>query len=192
MEKRILKAIRTCLAGCLVAVALAACSREPTVVTYRVPKQRPVTASPSASAGVTWELPGGWQTGKGSSMRMASFSVPTSTQPGDCSLVMLGGGAGGLAANVNRWRGQIGLAALSAEEIETQTQTLACKSGTFFYAKMVGAADGQSILASIFEGKDEVLFAKLNVGAPHAEGVEAAFLEFCESVSMPSQGSDAP
>ena len=42
-------------------------------------------------------------------MRLASFEVPYSTGSGDLSIMELSGSGGGLEANVNRWRGQIGL-----------------------------------------------------------------------------------
>jgi hypothetical protein len=187
-----MSAARTCIAGCLAAVTLAACSREPNVVTYRVAKQRPVAAAPSRGAAVTWDLPEGWEATQGSSMRLASFSVPTGGQPGDCSLVLLGGTAGGLAANVNRWRGQVGLPHVTAEAIEDQARKMACRTGEFLYVKILGDAGGQSILASILEGRNEVLFAKLTVSTAEVEGVEASFLDFCKSLSMPSQGNEGP
>ena len=66
----------------------------------------------------TWVLPEGWEEGKQSSMRLASYNVPLSGGGvGDFSLVQLGGVAGGVMANINRWRGQIGLGDATPEEI---------------------------------------------------------------------------
>jgi len=62
---------------------------------------------------LAWETPAGWSEEPPTNMRSASFRV------GDveCYLTELGGDGGGLAANVNRWRSQLGLELLEPEEI---------------------------------------------------------------------------
>ena len=62
---------------------------------------------PSRSA-ITWNLPAGWHEKPDTEMRIANFGVDS--RPGiECYISMLPGSAGGLAANVDRWRGQMGL-----------------------------------------------------------------------------------
>lgn len=51
-------------------------------------------------------------------MRVASFKVQNDAgQQADVSVIPLPGRAGGDESNVNRWRGQVGLGDLSAEEL---------------------------------------------------------------------------
>ncbi len=83
-----------------------ACQRDE-VVRYRVPKGGRVEA-PRAPGGLVWSLPKGWTEAPGDGMRVATLVAPV---PGrlECTVVALGGQAGGELENVNRWRGQIGL-----------------------------------------------------------------------------------
>lgn len=65
---------------------------------------------------LAWDLPAGWTEKPLASMRQANFQLP-GDPTAECYVTILGGEAGGLTANVNRWRTQMHLAALSAEEI---------------------------------------------------------------------------
>ena len=56
-----------------------------------------------------WATPEKWTDKPGNSMRIGSFAMPGPGGDADVSISQLGGMAGGLVANINRWRGQIGL-----------------------------------------------------------------------------------
>ncbi|MGD9856426.1 MAG: hypothetical protein AB7U20_15885, partial [Planctomycetaceae bacterium] len=76
-------------------------------------------ASPSRQeagdpAPLSFETPEGWAAGKASSMRAASFLVSDGGKQADVSAMMAGGDE---LANVNRWRGQVGLAPVSQDEL---------------------------------------------------------------------------
>ncbi len=70
----------------------------------------------AASAKIHYILPAGWVELPTTSMRVANFSLEAEPRA-ECYLTQLPGTAGGLAANVNRWRGQMGLPALSEEVV---------------------------------------------------------------------------
>lgn len=55
-----------------------------------------------------WTTPEGWAELESSSMRQANFLV-AGDESAQCYLTMLAGEGGGILANVNRWRGQMGL-----------------------------------------------------------------------------------
>ena len=63
----------------------------------------------------TWTAPQGWQEEPPSGMRLATFHLAADAKAIDCSIVSLGGMAGGLEANLRRWMGQIGLQATADE-----------------------------------------------------------------------------
>ncbi len=63
-----------------------------------------------------WSVPPGWETLPAAGMRAASFRVADSDET-ECSLIVLPGGAGGVVANVDRWRKQLGLAEEGPESI---------------------------------------------------------------------------
>lgn len=74
-------------------------------------------AGGDARGGLRWKTPSGWTELPASSMRVANFR-PAGDAAAECYLTLLGGDGGGLTANVNRWRSQISLGPLSADEIE--------------------------------------------------------------------------
>jgi hypothetical protein len=63
----------------------------------------------------TWSAPQGWKQEAGGGMRLATFHLLSNTKAIDCSIVALGGMAGGLEANLRRWMGQIGVKATEDE-----------------------------------------------------------------------------
>lgn len=83
--------------------------------------QRPGANSPSSSSakepGLTYTTPSGWTELAPTSMRMANFRIGNDTRA-ECYLTLLGGDAGGMASNVNRWRAQMSLPAATASDID--------------------------------------------------------------------------
>ncbi len=71
----------------------------------------PTPPKPSGGDAVAWTLPQGWTQNFTGGIRYATL-VPSGPPGIDASVVVLPGPAGGELANVNRWRGQIGLAPL--------------------------------------------------------------------------------
>jgi hypothetical protein len=69
-----------------------------------------------ARAAPSYDLPTGWVELPPAPMREVNLAVAGDARAG-CYLTTLNGEAGGLAANVNRWRGQLSLPPLTAEEI---------------------------------------------------------------------------
>src|ERR1039457_6941126 len=63
----------------------------------------------------TWVAPQGWKQEAGSGMRLATFHLLSDAKAIDCSIVSMGGMAGGLEANLRRWMGQIGVQAAPDE-----------------------------------------------------------------------------
>lgn len=69
-----------------------------------------------------WTVPSGWQEGQSSAMRRATFVVKGDDgQTAEVVVSTFPGDVGGLQANVNRWRGQIGLGPLGADEVPSIT-----------------------------------------------------------------------
>ena len=71
-----------------------------------------MVAPDTSAAQVTWTTPAGWTQVPPSEMRVGSFKITGADgKQADVSIVPLPGMAGGDFANVNRWRGQVGLPA---------------------------------------------------------------------------------
>ena len=119
------------LAGALM-LFVNGCGKEDIRV-YRVPKEQPQPAlaalddvhDPVEKATppvLRWNLPDGWEEKPANGMRVGSFAVVKGEQQADVSIVPLGGAAGDELDNVNRWRGQLALAAFDSTELNRQAQ----------------------------------------------------------------------
>jgi hypothetical protein len=122
-----------------IAAAASACQREEIRV-YTAPKDDPsplanntAAAPPATSTNAgevhhdhpTWTKPESWTEQPASSMRRASFlSGEKDGERADISVVTLSGPAGGMLANVNRWRGQIALAEIDEATLNQQLEPI--------------------------------------------------------------------
>jgi hypothetical protein len=70
----------------------------------------------AAVGGLHWTTPAGWKERPAAMFRDANFFV-AGDERAECYLTTLGGDAGGLEANINRWRGQLSLPPLTGEEL---------------------------------------------------------------------------
>ena len=189
MTRLILLKIAAVLTGPL---WFSACSDEPSVKQYRVQKAstQPAPAANTASApsGLPfhWTTPAGWREGKASSMRLASYNVPLDGETGDFSLVRLGGGAGGILANINRWRGQIGLGQVSSDQVSNFAHMHSTAHGQeYLHITLVNEENpANAIIAAIFQRSDYVLFTKLTASRAGVEKAQESFEAFCDSLTF--------
>ena len=134
---------------------------------YRAAKEDSPAAAPAApsqAAGprdLSWDAPAGWTRLPVSGMRVASFGVGGRAE---LSVVALPGEAGGVLANVNRWRGQLGLAGVDQGGLDAQTRRIASGAGEllFFDIRGKAQADGTSRLAvAVLSTAEQTWFFKL-------------------------------
>lgn len=79
----------------------------------------------SKTNALVWTAPAHWQERAPGSIRKGSYTVTgEGGATGDLSITAFPGDTGGLHANVNRWRGQIGLANISDAEVEKSVEHL--------------------------------------------------------------------
>ena len=57
----------------------------------------------------TWTVPSGWQEGQLAQFLVAKYVIAGADGTAAVNVSSLAGDGGGLLANVNRWRGQLGL-----------------------------------------------------------------------------------
>jgi len=202
-----------------VAFALVSCEK-PEAATHKITQSRPYTdedaglvavnsaaerfglvrPDPSASSAVStgadnpfrWVTPPGWVEVAGSSMRALSFKLGASGQ-GECFLVALPGRAGGTAANVNRWRKQMGQSEYSPDEIAELPKMEFFGAGatrvdiTGSFAGMGSqddAKDGFRMLGAIKATEQFTLFVKMTGPADLVAANETQFDAFCASLGI--------
>lgn len=197
-------------------MALVGCNGEPQPRTYsevafkELPRRSSgsgMGALPASNASpvdikVTWDLPEGWlMRDSSNAMRVGSFAVPDPEfanmgEPDpkalDVSVVQLAGDAGGLAANIMRWMGQVGLIA-SQEDLKALIEGAAMlkvrtgQEGLYidFTDKLSGdMTQSKSIYGAIIATPDYTVFVKAMGEREKLVKAKAAIKTFCESLSI--------
>src|ERR1700690_2585501 len=79
--------------------------------------------SRTAAPQLTWQTPAGWTEIPPGEMRVASFKIQGQNgKQADVSVIPLPGLPGNDEANVNRWRGQVGLSPVSPDEVKKSAE----------------------------------------------------------------------
>src|SRR5439155_18595676 len=99
----------------------------------------------------------------GGQMLVAKFVIPG--QGGNKAELNVSQAGGGVFANVNRWRNQLGLAPIGQADLESQLQTLDAANGKAMLVDMAGtdARTGQKarLIGAIVPQGDQAWFYKL-------------------------------
>lgn len=144
---------------------------------------------------LTWATPEGWSAApEGSSpggMRLIDLRFGPNGE-GECYLSAMPGKAGGLEANVNRWRTQMGQPPYSADELTklpkkpflNRDSTFVKFDGDFKGVGATEARKGYQLLGLVQEAPEFTLFVKMTGPKEVIEKNEAAFDQFCQSISI--------
>jgi hypothetical protein len=130
---------------------------------------------------IKWKTPEGWTEVPPSSMRYASFSA--SAQEGgtlDISVVTFPGDGGSDAENINRWRGQMGLAPVDTTGLSSQIAPLKTADSTFSTTDIAG--DKTRTIAAWTRRDGRVWFFKVSGPNAAVEKEKPNFVKFIESV----------
>ena len=146
-------------------------------------------ASASAQPQLTWQTPEGWTAAPPGEMRVASFKIPGHNgKQAEVSVIPLPGLPGSDEANVNRWRGQVGLSAVSPDELKKSMEIVeAGGQPAQLYdiaGKNPGNGEATRILGVIQHRPDAVWFFKMTGDADLAEQQKPAFVAFLKSVKF--------
>ena len=148
-----------------------------------MPASAPDLAAPSAGPQLKWKTPAGWQEIPPGTMRVASFKVAGADgKQADVSVIPLPGGAGGDFSNVNRWRGQVGLAPVDEVELAKLAQpvTVAGQPAALYEQ----AGDAIRILAVIQHREGTAWFFKMTGDSQLVAQSKPAFVDFLQSVQF--------
>ncbi len=174
------------------------CGQE-SITTYRVPKEAPAPSAtahseqdghnhgPSAPR-ISWKVPAGWEEMAPGEMRAATFRIADGGKAVDVGIVPLPGLAGKDLDNVNRWRGQVGAAPITEEEMNKigQPVTIAGQETKLFEQAGENPASGDKtrILAAILRKDGVAWFFKATGEDDLVARNKASFLEFLKSVQF--------
>jgi hypothetical protein len=148
------------------------------------------TASPQMAAAppqatnapqIQWKTPEDWTEVPPSSMRYASFSAPAENGGKiDISVVTFPGDGGSDVDNINRWRGQIGLAPIDANTVTSEVAPLKTADTTFSTADIAG--EKRRTIAAWTRRDGRVWFFKATGPNASVEKEKPNFVKFIESV----------
>lgn len=143
-----------------------------------------------ANTPISWKTPDGWSEKPASGLRMATFASNDSN-PIDCSITALGGGAGGLELNISRWAGQINLEISSDKlsdfinsrtPIESQS---GLKGSLLDFTTLQDKKDASpSMLAAVFEIEGTSIFIKMSGTQQAIESNRQQFMQLISSLTQ--------
>ena len=152
----------------------------------------PAGATPAGGAfavaegnALTWTAPAHWQAKQLSSFRRGSYSVPgEGGASADLAITAFPGDTGGLFANVNRWRGQIGLPPVAEAGLEAAIQRLDVNGFKIILVDATGTANGQPVrlLGAMVPHEGQTWFFKLSGPEAVVAQEQASFREFLSTI----------
>jgi hypothetical protein len=158
-------------------------------VKSKSPQMAAMPPMPAQSSGgapqIKWKAPADWKEVPASAMRYASFNV--SGENGsklDISVVTFPGTGGGDAENVNRWRGQIGLAPL--DEKDAAASIVPVKSGTADFLTVDITGSDSRVITAWTRRDGRTWFFKMSGPSPMVENEKTKFLDFLRSIQFTS------
>jgi hypothetical protein len=133
----------------------------------------------------TFKVPKGWVSAGADKLGIATAKFTSGKGDKEIGVVLLKAG-GGLEANVNRWRAQVGLKPLEKDELPKVLQPIKVDGHTAHVLDVKGRQTGGDgmvrIIGVVIECGNEMWFVKLS-GTPEAvEEHKAAFEEFVKSI----------
>jgi hypothetical protein len=171
------------------------CNDNSKITVYRVPKEtKPqmadqVSARGDAGAIVRWKAPSGWEEQPATGFRKGSFIVrDPDGRTADISVVSFPESAGGLLANVNRWRAQLKLAPVN--EIDQSITPLSVDGQQILFVDIVSdgpVVDGglkSRVLGGILATGGETWFFKMSGEDKLVAAQRDAFRQFLETLEI--------
>lgn len=144
------------------------------------------TAVPTAGGSdLKWTAPGAWTAKAGSAMRKGSYAVKRDGTEADFAITAFPGDTGGLHANLNRWRGQVGLPNAAPAELDAAVQHVDGRGGLHFDVVDFAGPSGTRLLGAIASYNGNSWFFKLMGPDAVVAGEKTTFLEFLHTVQAP-------
>lgn len=146
------------------------------------PREAAATKSSGGKLPFDCQVPEGWTPAQPGQFQLAAFDVRDGDRQASITISTAGGN---LAANINRWRGQVGLADASAAEIDQQGQKIQIDGHDGTSVELVGpeaSSPRKTILGVVVEVQGKQWFIKLTGDAELAAREKEHFEEFVKSI----------
>lgn len=136
--------------------------------------------------GISWVVPEGWtqQAGGPAGPRVATLSAGEGDEKLEVAITRFPGTVGGVLANVNRWRGQVGLTPITADDLPKETEEVEV-AGVKATAVDLKGQNGQRMLAAMVPQGEQIYFVKMMGRGEPVEKQAEAFDAFVRSIRFP-------
>ena len=167
-------------------ILLISCDNNKQPRKYQLPKEileNIVLDKPSAKGTIdfTWDVPDSWIPIDNNSFSLANYTIPYNDISADLSITKFPGDAGGIIANVNRWRQQIQLEPHTLQQINANSIIGSSMIGNFSVHRLANSDIDQAFLCTILRYEDSTIFVKLKSSVAIINSLEKKFLDFCSS-----------
>ena len=153
----------------------------------------PSTDRPSAPA---WTVPDDWSTHEEPRiMAAATFRGGLGADAPVITVTPLAGTGGGLLANLNRWRGQVGLDPVDSLDAQEASQILIDDQPSPYFnlaSPNPGPSPSRRLLIAVLQRSDRTWFFKMDGGASQVEQQKLSFELFVQSVRFDRSAPDPP
>jgi hypothetical protein len=195
------------LAG-LIALSLTGCEKAQPV-SYQIPKKEQVVQTPgplstptvasteaapamqvlpgmqqaaNEAGEIGYTTPENWVEKPASGIRKANFIITSDTGSAEVTVLTFPGDVGGRLANINRWRGQIGLEDATAEDLPAYTQGYEIDGHRGLFIRLEG--ETQSILGALLPFHGNTWFFKMLGDSATVLNHETSMKQFLDSIKM--------
>ena len=131
---------------------------------------------------ISYTVPDGWEELPPSGIRKANLKVTDEFGSAELTVLVFPGDVGGRLANINRWRGQIGLENATPEELPAFTEAYSISGHPGLYVRLQGGME--SILGGLLPFHGSTWFFKLKGNSQTVMDNEAAMKAFLDSVQL--------
>lgn len=147
-----------------------------------VPPEAAPAAPATSGAVAESKTPAGWKSVPPGSMQTAKFLMPEQgTAKAEVTVSVFPNSTGGTLANVNRWRGQIGLAAIGEAELAKIVTRLDDKNPEVVLVDMTNPDSKRQMIGAIVPRDGQWFFYKLMGDADAVAPQKEAFAAFAKS-----------
>ena len=147
------------------------------------------TPVPTASGGdLAWEAPASWQSRQASAMRKGTYVMTAECgATAELAITAFPGDVGGDLANVNRWRGQLQLAPITAAELPAALTRFKANGLDIAVTEMVATTGSppQRVLGAIVPHNGSTWFFKITGPDPVVSAERDAFNTFLQTLRAP-------
>lgn len=135
-----------------------------------------------AAPGLSYTVPESWEEFPAQSVRKANFRAKDESGSAEIAVTVFPGDVGGILANINRWRGQIGLEAIQTDGINEVSRPITISNHKGMLVNLQGPE--QSILGGILSFHGSTWFFKMQ-GATGTVATQTSAMEsFLTSVQL--------